>query len=262
MKNRALHALCVAFLWSTVACSSKAGDAKVNPAPAAPPRATGVREVPVQVFGALREMMHEGRLESRVHLQKVSTDDVFGVGALSELRGEVTIISGAAWLSYPEGLTSTRTVVSRAPTEGAALLVTSEVHEWEPITIDREISISALGEHIAAMASARGIDVDKPFPFLIEGPVRSLEWHVIDGSRLGNAKEDNGHQSHLDSAVRGRIDNASVLIVGFYSTHHQGVFTHHDSTVHLHVIDRANRHSGHVDQVLVASGATLKLPLR
>lgn len=56
------------------------------------------------IHGALREMMHEGRVERRVDLGPLAgTAGLFGVGALEGLGGEVTILDGAVWQSMPDG---------------------------------------------------------------------------------------------------------------------------------------------------------------
>jgi len=43
------------------------------------------------------------------------------------------------------------------------------------------------------------------------------------------------------------IENEDVRILGFFSTKHQQVFTHHDTFLHLHLITTDGRLMGHVD---------------
>jgi acetolactate decarboxylase len=47
------------------------------------------------------------------------------------------------------------------------------------------------------------------------------------------------------------IENDSVRILGFFSTRHQRVFTHHDTFLHLHLITADGRLMGHVDTLLL-----------
>ena len=48
---------------------------------------------------------------------------------------------------------------------------------------------------------------------------------------------------------------------GFFSTEHQGVFTHHDSFVHIHLITPDKKRMGHVDYFRIKKGtAKLFLP--
>ena len=46
-----------------------------------------------------------------------------------------------------------------------------------------------------------------------------------------------------------RLGKEVVNIIGFYSQKHQGVFTHHDSYLHLHLITKDGRWMGHLDRV-------------
>jgi acetolactate decarboxylase len=43
------------------------------------------------------------------------------------------------------------------------------------------------------------------------------------------------------------LKNEEVVIIGFFSTEHKGVFTHHDSFLHLHLITKDERKMGHLD---------------
>jgi acetolactate decarboxylase len=38
-----------------------------------------------------------------------------------------------------------------------------------------------------------------------------------------------------------------VEIIGFFSTEHKGVFTHHDSFLHMHLITKDKEKMGHLD---------------
>jgi len=55
------------------------------------------------------------------------------------------------------------------------------------------------------------------------------------------------------------LNNEEVEIVGFFSTEHQGVFTHHDSFLHMHLITKDKSLMGHLDE-LELDKVTLYLP--
>lgn len=214
---------------------------------------------PLQVFGSVHEVMMEGSVDGKVGLGEVATGDgAHGLGALSGLRGEATVIAGETCLAYPDGPDRIRVELTRAPTEDAALFVVANVSAWLPVPIPRDLAHGELDGFIGEAARSRGWDGARAFPFVIEGPVRRLAWHVVDGSRLGDGA--GGHGAHLEASVRGELTGGSPVMVGFYSTQHQGVFTHHGAASHIHFIDRARRVCGHVDDVGVGSGAVLRLP--
>ncbi|MCP3164935.1 acetolactate decarboxylase [Myxococcus qinghaiensis] len=226
------------------------------------PEAAQAREAPVTagvvVHGALREMMHQGRTASVVDVaQAAGRRGSFAVGALADLAGEVTVVDGEAWLSYAEQDGTSRTVRTREPSAGAALLVVGQLPETPGMTLDEDIPLSALGDRIAALAQAQGVDTTQPITFTVEGPLQALAWHVIDGRKLRSGAS---HQEHASAGVQEQRAQATGVLVGFYSTRHQGIFTHHDSDTHVHVVLPEENASGHVDNVTVLRGARLRLP--
>jgi hypothetical protein len=97
------------------------------------------------------------------------------------------------------------------------------------------------------------------FPFLLEGEFEDLQIHVIDGSRLTGG--GSSHQDHLEASTRVSLDHASATQVGFYSTRDQGVFTHRESTTHIHWVVSEPFAAGHRDHVVIPAGATAKFPV-
>jgi acetolactate decarboxylase len=64
----------------------------------------------------------------------------------------------------------------------------------------------------------------------------------------------------MRNAITGRLVGQPVTVVGFFSRHHEGVFTHMGQRTHLHVLSDDGAAMGHVDEIAVPSGAALKLP--
>ncbi len=206
----------------------------------------------VTVWGALRELIHEGRVEGRVELATVVHPGTYAVGALEGMRGEVTVIDGAAWLAVGER-DGGRAKVGLSG-ERAALLVAANVSAWRDIPIETAIAVADLDARIEGYAVSAGVATDKPFPFVIEGDVDAT-WHVLKGPPAPGA---NPHD-HARNAVVGKLAGPAI-VVGFFSKHHVGVFTHMGHTVHAHVIDRRAAVGGHADELAVRAGATLRLP--
>jgi acetolactate decarboxylase len=44
-----------------------------------------------------------------------------------------------------------------------------------------------------------------------------------------------------------------VEVVGFFSTEHKGIFTHHDSFLHMHLISSDEKEMGHLDELEIES---------
>lgn len=206
----------------------------------------------VEVWGALREMIHEGRTESRVAIASVlAKPHVYALGAVAGMRGEVTIVDGTVWLAL--GDVNEGKAVSGPTNEGAALLVASSVSAWRETTIDRDIPFSDLDRRVEEYAVAAGIDVDKPFPFVIEGELTDVHWHVLKGPPAPGADP----HDHSTNAVVGE-GAMKATVVGFFSKHHQGVFTHMGQNTHAHVVTATASFTAHADQFSIVAQSVLR----
>jgi len=214
----------------------------------------------VQVYGALRAMFHQGQTGPTVSLDTILPDpELYAVGALADLAGEVTVVAGKTWLSYPDG-ESARIEIPARPEAEATLLAASRVASWHTCRTRKTIHFEQLDDKIARLALESGMSLDERFPFLLEGVFEDLHWHVIDGTRL--TAGGGSHQDHLAAAVKGRIDRVPATLVGFYSAKDQGVFTHMGSRTHIHCVPEEPFVCGHVDRVVVPAGTTVKFPKR
>ena len=111
----------------------------------------------------------------------------------------------------------------------ATLLVYATVEKWNTLEIPNEIgTYEELENHIASIAKQNGINVNKPFPFMIEGTAKSIDWHVINWK---DGDTEHSHEKHVNSGLHGTIENRDVELLGFYSDSHHAIFTHHTTSV-------------------------------
>jgi acetolactate decarboxylase len=215
----------------------------------------------VRVDGELRAMIHAGRVGPNVDLATLlPAPDLYALGALANLAGEVTVVAGTAYLSYPDAQEKTRTETVHSTSAAATLLVSAHVPAWRSFNIEAPIRFDELDAAIATLAATAGVNTETRFPFLIEGGLEDLRWHVIDGSRLPAGATS--HEDHRAAGVKSRIDRGAATLLGFYSRDDQGVFTHMGSTTHIHCVVDAPVATGHVDHVVVPAGTTIKFPAR
>ena len=213
----------------------------------------------VAVHGALRAMFHEGETDSMVGLESLLPDsNLYAIGALADLSGEVTVIAGRTYLAFPEAENAARTEMILESDADAALLISTVVPEWQSLVIDHPIPYEQLDDEIGRLAVAAGMSVEERLPFLLEGTFEDLQWHVIDGRRL--TEGGSSHQDHQSASVRASRDRAPATLIGFYSQRDQGVFTHMGSKTHLHCVLDESLSSGHVDHVSLPTGTTIKFP--
>jgi alpha-acetolactate decarboxylase len=208
----------------------------------------------VKNSGALRTIM-SGDIQSVISLDTLSNKKhLYALGAIENLNGEIQVFDGKPSNSFV--VDSSLKIINSYKLK-AALLVYAEVEEWESFQISNSTTKSDLEEKIFETAKSNGIDIEKPFPFLVEGKVASLDWHVInwkEGDTIHN------HKKHTESGLNGILKDADVELLGFYSTKHKAVFTHHTTNMHLHFKTDDNNIAGHVDDLQLESQLTLKLP--
>jgi acetolactate decarboxylase len=222
---------------------------------------TGARapaaHVEVKTYGELRAMMHEGKTEPNVKLSDIASKDLYALGALSELRGEVTVLGGSVWLGYPEG-DQVRVVNTESSDEQATLLVSANVNQWRELTTSKPIAAPNLDAEIESLAKSAGIDVEEPFPVLIDGEFTEVQWHVIDGTKVTAGPST--HEQHRKMGAQGAAKDLRAMLLGFFSKKHMGVFTHHGENTHFHLVDPVGKATGHVDSVSIAPGARVRVP--
>jgi hypothetical protein len=216
----------------------------------------------VRWFGALHEIMAEHRTEARIRVADASSrPHAFGIGASSELRGELTILDDVAWISRArgDGTASVDSYPLRDTHEGAALLVVANVASWREVTVTEDVPSDQLDAFLAARVESMAIPLDQPVPVMVTGPLSDVRWHVVDGTKAGAGAD---HASHLKGAVTGHIPAASedTTLIGFFSRDHAGVFTHHGSYSHFHVVCPSPLVAAHVDAVTLRKGAVLRVP--
>ncbi len=199
----------------------------------------------VKHHGALINIMG-GNLEATVSLDSIPKDHLYALGAIENLKGEIQIFNGDSFISQTKN--SNDVNIIKDTNHKASLLVYAQVEEWtSPQLLDSFSTSQELEQQIKTIALEKGIDVNRPFPFLLEGSVKEMKWHVINWP-------DNDlihtHKKHQESGAHGLINNRTVKILGFYSEKHKAVFTHHSTFLHMHFkTDDDPIIAGHVDHL-------------
>jgi acetolactate decarboxylase len=250
----ALAALAIAMAW-LVAIGGPA-QAQTHPAPAA---GAPSAEYPFgfKAYGVFSRMITQRNYLAVVALKDAAdaraTD---AVGAVSGLRGEISMIEGRLIVSYGADCGAP----CPAPaTETATLLATASARNWRAVPIDKDLDAKATEAFIRAQAKASGLDENKPFPFRINGAITNFVMHV-------NAAPNprfKGHGSFDEMAITGLAKGPRLpgSVVGFYAPPPlQGVITHMGDFFHSHYVDEQRTTTAHLDSFGVAAGSTLLLP--
>lgn len=208
----------------------------------------------VKNVGAMRDVMWQGKLDGVISLDSIANRQGFyGIGPLSGLRGEILLLDGKQFVSR---VTETgEPVVALEENVTAPFFVYANQNEWDTQKLPAATTdISKLEAFITQETST----YDQPFVFKVTGRAINANYHIqnlAEGSIVSSPDEAHaGQRSYL-------IKDKEITILGFYSKKHKGVFTHHDTNMHLHIISNDTTAMGHLDQLeLDTANATLFLP--
>jgi alpha-acetolactate decarboxylase len=216
----------------------------------------------IEVHGNFKRMAHTGDTSGKIKLDALDArPDLYGVGALAGLRGEILIWNGRVLVT--RGHSRHGAVESARPDDEAVLLVTSKVSGWSEVRVPVDMDQKLFEAFIVESAKKHGLSPADPFPFAVRGEFPRVKWHVVTGfprAKDGNAAGAKHAQGHARSRVFEQAHTRGVIL-GFYSGDSlEGVITHPGERFHLHNADPDFRTSGHTDEYTVARGAVLLLP--
>ncbi len=194
----------------------------------------------ITVVGAMKNTMWNGQLSGLLSLDSLSgKSDLYGVGPLEFLRGEILLLAGKPYASTV--LSANRMTVQESPSSKAPFFVYASVNGWRelsgipPLVTPRQVEV---------FLDSLAFNQKVPFVFRIISKVNRADIHVMNVPEGKAVKSPNdAHESQVNYQVKGK----EVEIIGFFSRSHQTVFTHHDTYLHMHLITADRTLMGHVD---------------
>ncbi|MCX2839631.1 acetolactate decarboxylase [Salinimicrobium sp. MT39] len=206
----------------------------------------------VSIIGAMRNVMLKGDLQDRLSLDTIANKTgLYGLGPLSHLQGELLINDGKNYISRVT--TNGSLEVKKSYDASAPFFVYSNVDKWEEIVLPDSI---ATIQDVEKYIGERTSKISSPFAFKLKGTVAHAKIHVLnlpEGAKVSSPAE--AHENQVDYDIK----NEKAEIIGFYSTEHKGVFTHHDSNTHMHLITADELKMGHLDELQIEN-MSLYLP--
>lgn len=182
---------------------------------------------------------------------------MYAVGEVANLKGNVQVINGRPYVSTKEGA---EMVMEETFNEDTALLVYAEVERWKKIKIPAQVQTKGqLRIFLIQQARAMGIDVTAPFPFMIEGNMRKLNFTIMNWSE-GNSKHDSAR--FFSSGYQAVMYNQDLELIGFYSEPEKGSYLMNGLPFHAHFVTDNKEFAGHIDDIFLGQGMSLKLPLK
>lgn len=214
----------------------------------------------VKNIGELKSIA-SAQLNGKVPLNSlIQQKPLYGIGMTTGLDAEVLILANKPYvggfrkMAYQYPLTDNPNI---------SFLAYSYVDKWQLLTLPNEVdTFQKLEAYLPEIAQKMGLDISKPFPFLISGEARFLQWFVVDG--MGN-QLPNPQSSFVRGRYLGGLNDVKIEGLGFYSTKHQGIFTTPNNNMHIHFKTVGNADDavfvGHLDNnIQLKSGAVIQLP--
>lgn len=207
----------------------------------------------VKIIGQMKDVMWKGQLHGNINLDTIAhKTNLYGLGPVEYLAGEILIIDGQ---SYKSTVVSDSTMQVEATYEiKAPFFGYANISKWEEHTLPDSIqTIAQLEKHLDNLTKS----APRPFMFKLSGTVEQATIHIVnlpEGSKVSSP--DEAHQGQVNY----QLNHEQSDIIGFFSTAHKAVFTHHDTFLHMHLITSDRNKMGHLDEVLFKPG-TMKLYL-
>ncbi|MFT6960428.1 MAG: acetolactate decarboxylase [Flammeovirgaceae bacterium] len=198
----------------------------------------------IKIASAMHNVMRKGELAGKIQLDTISNQKgLYGIGPVEFLRGEILISDGKTYVS--KMLTDSTMEVLEMPNAKAPFFVYANVTDWNEEKLPAEIQNL---KQLEAFVEEKSLNLKTPFVFKLIGKAENTKIHIQnlpEGTKVSSPKE--AHQGQVSYS----LENENVELVGFFSTKHQGIFTHHDSFIHVHLINQARTKMGHLDEILV-----------
>jgi acetolactate decarboxylase len=196
---------------------------------------------PVVATGAMRNTMFNGQLAGLIQLDSIAKPGTYGIGPLAYLRGEVLLFDGTVFVSEMEKASGMQ-VVQRTEVR-APFFVHQQVAEWTTVELpDSVVDLPTLDAFLTTQFGRS----EKPFAFRISGEIASVDVHIVDvtqGTDVNGPDDAHEHNKHF------HVDARTMDLIGFFSTKHKAVFTHHDTNIHVHAITSERDWMGHVEEL-------------
>ena len=216
-------------------------------------------------FGTMHEAIGQQHHQGRVPFSELlKRPHFYGVAALEQLQGEVTILDGKITITTVNAEGKLEPATGSLPDKEATLLVGAYVPSWLERPITRDIGADEFDSYIQHSAIAAGIKPTTPFLFTVEGEFVNVSLHVINGACPIHARMKKTPVPKELQAFESELPKVSGTLVGLFAKDSVGKLTHPATSTHVHLLykDPATGAdvTAHLEGVGIRPGAVLRLP--
>ena len=208
----------------------------------------------IQVIGQMKDAMWKGRISGIIDIDTIGKKEhLYGLGPLENLAGELLILDGHSYMS--QVVTDSTMHITETYHLKAPFFAYGHIDTWKEQSLpDSVITMKQLESYLLHISTYG----KQPFMYKLIGIIESAKIHVFNlptGSVVSSPEDARKGQ------VNYMLTSEHVEILGFFSTEHQTIFTHHDTFMHMHLINNDLSMMGHVDDLKIKPGAVkLLLP--
>lgn len=206
----------------------------------------------IQWVGAMSRVMHKGELNAVISFDKINQKPLYGIGPTQGLEGEIMILDGVSYVSSVVSDSEMHVEVKEAK---APFFVFALIKDWQEYSLPDSIRTLADLNHYLDHWS---MEAGKPFFFRIKGAADSAQIHIVNlskGSIVKSPQDAHKDMKHF------QLHHQEVELLGVYSREHAGIFVHHDSPTHIHLITEDKSQMGHLESISLKEGARIYFPL-
>jgi acetolactate decarboxylase len=210
----------------------------------------------LHTISAMKKVMMGEDLSAHLKWDTLSKEHLYAVCPLGRIEGEVTVINGEMFTS--KVVENNQIEIQHNWNIYSPFAVYAYVKEWEEIETNATFSNDdELQNFIEEIAKKTGRDVSKPFVFRITGNFDAIDYHIISKPL---SETTHNHELHDQAKKHFSLQNISGQLLGFYSQHHEGVFTHRGHYIHTHFLDDKKTNMGHLENAKI-NNKTIKIYL-
>lgn len=201
----------------------------------------------IKIVGAMKNVLWKGQLYGSIHLDTIANKKhLYGLGPVEYLSGELMIFDGKSYKSTvlsPNTMKVEKTFDVKAPFFGYA-----NIEKWKEIRLPDSVqTIPQLENYLDQITKT----AKRPFMFRLNGTVETAKIHVVNlpkGAKVSSP--DEAHEGQVDFTITQQASD----IIGFFSTEHKSIFTHHDTFLHMHLLTADKTKMGHLDEIILQKG--------
>jgi acetolactate decarboxylase len=185
--------------------------------------------------------MWKGELNAKIKLDTLLPQKGFyGLGPVENLAGEITVIDGISYVSTIDANKQINVKITN--NVGAPFFVYAISKDFSSVELpDDVLNLKSLDDFLKI-----NHDSASAYLFKLVGEIENAQIHVQNlepNTLVTSPKEAHSGQVNFN------LNSTNVEIIGFYSNSAHGIFTHHDTNIHTHLITEDKKYMGHCDDL-------------